>query len=286
MIRKQVRERREYLYRKNLEAKQRATQQRRDVLKHALDTSTMIPTDLRKDAAEMVGDLAWGGQVDLVDDEYRWAGCEDPNLVVTTSRDPSSRLKMFAKEIKLLLPNSRRINRGGHDMKSIVEACTAHGVTDLILLSETRGVPDSMIVSHFPHGPTAYFSLSSVVMRHDIPNMPHMSEQYPHLIFHNITSPLGNRLTNILKYLFPVPKKDSNRVVTFANEEDFISFRQHTFKKDEHGDIELTELGPRFEMRPYCIILGTIDNADSSETEWALRSHINRKRRILTDERE
>jgi len=46
-----------------------------------------------------------------------------------------------------------------------------------------------------------------------------------------------------------VPKKDSNRVVTFANEEDFISFRQHTFKKDEHGDIELTELGPRFEMR-------------------------------------
>uniref|UniRef100_A0A914MZ58 Brix domain-containing protein n=1 Tax=Meloidogyne incognita TaxID=6306 RepID=A0A914MZ58_MELIC len=58
-------------------------------------------------------------------------------------------------------------------------------------------------------------------------------------------------LTNILKYLFPVPKKDSNRVVTFANEEDFISFRQHTLKKDEHGDIELTELGPRFEMRAY-----------------------------------
>ena len=46
-----------------------------------------------------------------------------------------------------------------------------------------------------------------------------------------------------------MPKKDSNRVITFANEEDFISFRQHTFKKDEHGEIELTELGPRFEMR-------------------------------------
>lgn len=97
MLRKQVRERREYLYRKNLEAKQRATQQRRDVLKHALDASSMIPTDLRKEAAGMVGDLAWGGQVDLIDDEYRWAGCEDPSIVVTTSRDPSSRLKMFAK---------------------------------------------------------------------------------------------------------------------------------------------------------------------------------------------
>jgi U3 small nucleolar ribonucleoprotein protein IMP4 len=97
MLRRQVRERREYLYRKNLEEKQRATQERRDRVKHALDTSSRLPTDLRKDAANMVDDIAWGGQVDLVDDEYRWAGCEDPNIVVTTSRDPSSRLKMFAK---------------------------------------------------------------------------------------------------------------------------------------------------------------------------------------------
>lgn len=32
-----------------------------------------------------------------IDDEYKWAGVEDPKLMVTTSRDPSSRLKMFAK---------------------------------------------------------------------------------------------------------------------------------------------------------------------------------------------
>jgi hypothetical protein len=34
-------------------------------------------------------------------------------------------------------------------------------------------------------------------MRHDIPDMPHMSEQYPHLIFHNITSNLGKRVRSI-----------------------------------------------------------------------------------------
>lgn len=33
------------------------------------------------------------------DDEYRWAGVEDPKIVITTSRDPSSRLKIFAKVI-------------------------------------------------------------------------------------------------------------------------------------------------------------------------------------------
>lgn len=32
-------------------------------------------------------------------------------------------------------------------------------------------------------------------------------------------------MQNILKYLFPVPKEDSKRVITFANDNDFISFR-------------------------------------------------------------
>ena len=31
------------------------------------------------------------------DDEYAWAGVEDPKVVVTTSHDPSSKLKQFAK---------------------------------------------------------------------------------------------------------------------------------------------------------------------------------------------
>ena len=34
-----------------------------------------------------------------------------------------------------------------------------------------------------------------------------------------------------MKYLFPVPKEDSKRVLTFANHDDFISFRHHTYKK-------------------------------------------------------
>ena len=105
MLRKQVRERREYLYRKNLEAKQKATQERRDRIKYSLETGKMLPTDLRKDAVEVVGDLAWGGQVDTVDDEYRWAGCEDPSIVITTSRDPSSKLKIFAKVCKTTISN-------------------------------------------------------------------------------------------------------------------------------------------------------------------------------------
>lgn len=31
------------------------------------------------------------------DDEYVWAGVEDPKVVITTSHNPSSSLKQFAK---------------------------------------------------------------------------------------------------------------------------------------------------------------------------------------------
>jgi U3 small nucleolar ribonucleoprotein protein IMP4 len=286
MIRRQARLRREFIYRKSLEEKQGAIQERRNRVKHALDQNNTLPTDIRKEAVSLIKELGWGEQVDSIDDEYRWAGCDDPSIVITTSRDPSSRLKMFAKEMKLVFPNSRRINRGSHDIKSIVNACRANGVTDFILLNETRGIPDSMIISHFPHGPTLMLSLSNVVMRHDIPDCPTMSEQYPHLIFHNINSKLGIRIKKILKHLFPVSKEDSKRVISFVNTEDFISFRQHVYKRAEGKEVGLTELGPRFEMRPYLILLGTIDNVDSSETEWALRSFINKKRDILSIEEE
>lgn len=86
---------------------------------------------------------------------------------------------------------------------------------------------DAMIVSHFPHGPTVFFTLNNVQLRHDIGSYQNstVSEQYPHLIFENFTSKLGGRVRDVLKHLFPVPKEDSKRVMTFANENDFISFR-------------------------------------------------------------
>lgn len=106
-----------------------------------------------------------------------------------------------------------------------------------------------MIISHFPHGPTAFFTLNNVVLRHDIKDHGTVSEAFPHLIFNNFTSKLGKRTADILKYLFPVPKEDSKRVMTFSNDNDFISFRHHVFVKTSHKDVQLAEVGPRFEMK-------------------------------------
>ena len=105
--------------------------------------------------------------------------------------------------MKLILPNSQRLNRGNYILKDLVDVCKSNDITDLIILNETRGEPDGMIISHMPHGPTAYFSLSNVVMRHDVKEFTStMSEAFPHLIFDNFSTPLGKRVADILKYLY------------------------------------------------------------------------------------
>ncbi|XP_011141549.1 U3 small nucleolar ribonucleoprotein protein IMP4 [Harpegnathos saltator] len=302
MLRRQARLRREYLYRKSVQEKLKGIQEKKDKLKRCLDENIPIHPDLRKNALYVQRKIEWedagpemaaatgtemGGAVaNHEDDEYRWAGVEDPKIVITTSRDPSSRLKMFLKELRLIFPNSQRMNRGGYDMKELIEACRANDVTDFIVVHEHRGMPDSLVICHLPYGPTAYFTLSDVIMRHDIPNIGTMSEQYPHLIFHNFKTTLGQRTMNILKYLFPVPKEDSKRVITFANHDDYICFRHHIYKKTQSKDVELSEVGPRFQMKLYEIKLGTLDIAATADTEWALRPYMNtsHKRRYLSDD--
>jgi U3 small nucleolar ribonucleoprotein protein IMP4 len=76
-----------------------------------------------------------------IDDEYARAGERDPKILITTSRDPSSRLSQFAKEMKLVFPNASRMNRGNYVMKDMVDACRSHDATDLIILHEHRGQP-------------------------------------------------------------------------------------------------------------------------------------------------
>lgn len=301
MIRRQARLRREYLYRKSIEEKRRSIQDKKDRLKRSLEHNLPIQTDLKKQALELQRKLDWedkgpelavqlgnetgGGGETHEDDEYRWAGVEDPKIMITTSRDPSARLKMFVKELRLIVPNSQRMNRGNYELKQLIHACQSNHVTDFIIVHEHRGVPDALVVCHLPYGPSAYFTLSDVIMRHDIPDIGTMSEQFPHLVFHNFQSKLGIRVSNILKYLFPVPKEDSKRVITFANHDDYISFRHHTYKRDKK-ELILSEVGPRFQLRLYEIKLGTLENEGAADTEWALRPYMNTaaKRRFLSDE--
>lgn len=280
MLRREARLRREYLYRKAREEAQRVAHERKEKVRRALEENRLIPTELRREALALQASLEFDdagseGVTSHVDDEYRWAGVEDPKVMITTSRDPSSRLKMFAKELKLVFPGAQRMNRGRYEVGALVRACKANGVTDLLVVHEHRGTPVGLIVSHLPFGPTAYFTLCNVVMRHDVPDLGTMSEAKPHLIVHGFSSCLGKRVSDILRYLFPVPKDDSHRIITFANQDDYISFRHHVYRKTDHRNVELTEVGPRFELKLYMIRLGTLEQEATADVEWRWHPYTN-----------
>jgi U3 small nucleolar ribonucleoprotein protein IMP4 len=252
-------------------------------LRQALAEGKAIPPELREEEAVLRHEIELEDQETttprpLLDDEYARAGIEDPKIFITTSRDPSSRLSQFAKELKLIFPNSQRVNRGNHVTSQIVEACRTSGVTDIIIVHEHRGEPDGLIISHLPYGPTAYFGMMNCVLRHDVRDKKTVSLVYPHLIFHNFSSTLGQRTQNILQHLFPVPKADAKRVITFANKDDFVSFRHHTYEREGAKGVKLKEIGPRFELKLYQIKLGTLEMEDA-DIEWSLRPFMNSAKR-------
>ena len=50
--------------------------------------------------------------------------------------------------------------------------------------------------------------------------------------------------------------------------------RHHIAKKSKSG-VELTELGPRMDLQPYKVVLGTLENLETSETEWVYKPYLN-----------
>ncbi|KAK7194243.1 U3 small nuclear ribonucleoprotein (snRNP) [Novymonas esmeraldas] len=288
MRRSVVRTRKEFLERRQHERVHEAIHARKEQFRHALETATPLPGHLKKDALALkkfteLDDAQTRTLTTTVDDEYANAGKEDPHVLVTTSRNASQKLLEFAKEVRLIVPNAVRMNRGNLSVHQLMDAARKENYTDVVVLQESQGVPDSLIVSHLPLGPTVTFTIHNLVARHDIDGVGTMSEQYPHLIFENFTAKLGLRIRDVLRYLFPVPKADATRVLTFDNDNDFISFRHHTFKRERgKKQVELTEVGPRFELTPYRVVLGTLE-MDDAETEWVLQPYMNtaKKRRLL-----
>ncbi|XP_052481381.1 uncharacterized protein LOC105763834 isoform X3 [Gossypium raimondii] len=281
---------------KSLEGKERLLYEKKRKIKEALEEGKPIPTELRNEEA------ALRQEIDLednytsipkthIDDEYANATVRDPKILLTTSRDPSAPLIQFVKELKFVFPNAERMNRGSQVISEIIESCRSHEFTDVILVHEHRGIPDGLIISHLPFGPMAYFGLLNVVTRHDIKDkkaIGTMPEAYPHLILDNFKTKLGERTANILKHLFPVPKPDTKRIVTFANRSDYILFRHHIYEKPGGPkSVELKEIGPRFELRLYQVKLGTMEQSEA-QIEWVIRPYMNttKKRSFIGNEPE
>lgn len=67
-------------------------------------------------------------------------------VLVTTSRDPSSKLTSFAKEVALVIPGAKSQNRGATVIAELVDSCRASDVTDMIVVHETRCVNNHVVL--------------------------------------------------------------------------------------------------------------------------------------------
>lgn len=76
-IRRQIRERRQYIYAKSLEAQERQTYERKQQLKDALATGRALPTELRKEAQTLGRDLTF--------DEAQAGACSIFSLCIETN---------------------------------------------------------------------------------------------------------------------------------------------------------------------------------------------------------
>lgn len=290
--RRQVRQRRDYLYRRALTLRDAETAEKRAKLKASLATGKPLDSAVANDKPlreDFKFDETTPSTADAlaIDDEYaHLSGIIDPRPLVTTSRSPSTRLSAFAKEIRLLLPTSIRLNRGTAILPNLVSSANASGLTDILLLHEHRGTPTALTISHLPHGPTASFSLHNVLLRHDLPDSARgtVSESYPHLLFEGFTTTLGQRVVQILKHIFPPREaatsnqKVGNRVVTFKNIEDSIEVRHHVFVRTGYQSVELAEVGPRLTMRLFEIRGGTLENKEG-DTEWHMNQYTRTSRK-------
>ncbi|KKF97513.1 U3 small nucleolar ribonucleoprotein IMP4 [Ceratocystis platani] len=147
MIRKQARQRRDYLHRRAITLRDAEISEKRAKLRASLasgkplDPSIAKDTGLRKDLPydESQPDLTTHERLDMDDEYAELSGIVEPRVMVTTSRDPSTRLAAFSKEIRLLFPTAIRLNRGNLILPELVHSCKSNGLSDVVLLHEHRG---------------------------------------------------------------------------------------------------------------------------------------------------
>jgi ribosome production factor 1 len=139
--------------------------------------------------------------------------------------------------VQTVFPSAVFYKRQGHSVKSIVEHATAAGFTDVVVVNEDCKKINGLIVCHLPHGPTAMFNVSSVVLNRDIPGHGRPTQHKPELVLNNFSTRLGLRMGRMFGSLFcQDPTFRGRRVVTFHNQRDFIFFRHHRYVFEERDE--------------------------------------------------
>jgi len=212
--------------------------------------------------------------VSLADDEVMLDEAQDdmapyfnrettPKILITTSDTFTNRTFRFCHELKKIIPNSDVKLRKHIALKKIIPQAIARDYTDLIVINENEKVPNGLVLSHLPEGPTAHFKLTNIKFSKEIKDSGASSDHYPEIILNNFNTRLGHSVGRLLATLFPHdPQFTGRRVCTFHNQRDYIFFRHHRYQFKEKSKLKcgVHELGPRFTLKLRSLQKGTFDS--------------------------
>ncbi len=181
-----------------------------------------------------------GGEQRVADEEALWDVANDefkdyfdkerePKVLITSTDNPHSRTIAFMKELSRIIPNSEPRWRKNSSIKKMVRQCNEAGFTNIVIVNEDNRIPNGMVISRLPDGPTAHFKLSNVkIVRELNKDWRKISAHRPEVIVDNFTTRLGHSVGRMLASLFHYdPEFAGRRCVTFKNQRDCIFFRHH-----------------------------------------------------------
>ncbi|ORE00587.1 IMP4 [Hepatospora eriocheir] len=118
-----------------LKKRQEYLKRQKEQFKDCLENNKKLPHALREDAKDILDDIIYNE--DNRKDEYL-----ETKVVVTTSHNPTTKLKQFAKHLSLIF-NGEFILRSKMSLEEVNNLDYSH----LIVLNENKGNPSSMILS-------------------------------------------------------------------------------------------------------------------------------------------
>lgn len=223
------------------ESETRTHQKELAIIKECYENSKPIPHYLREKAKDLMDELIFDPDTNVMQNRFT----RPQEIYFTTSRDPSSKLRQFVKHLCLIF-NGTSISRGNMTIKELCE----QNFDILVIIGESKGVANSLILTFFPYGPTFHFSLHNVKLE----RRENSIKRDVNLILENFTSQTGILVKDYLSVLFPSSVSDvpAKRTLVFYNRDDLIRMR-HFFNEQKIQNDTIS-----FDMKLYKINKGSL----------------------------
>lgn len=210
---------------------------------------------------------------DLANDQFKdyFNKVYEPKVLITSADNPHSKTISFVKEMTRVIPNASPFWRKNSSIKKMVKQAIANNYTDIVVVNEDNRMPNGLVISHLPNGPTAHFRLSNVKVSSMIKrNYREITAHRPEVILNGFTTRLGHSVARMLASLFHYdPQFHGKRAVTFHCQRDYIFLRHHRYDFKSTEKCKLRELGPRFTLKLRSLQKGTFDSK-TGEYDWII----------------